>query len=116
MGDETFGEDKFMNTEIFREYDIRGVVNKDYDASFAYDLGRSFATYLKHHGIKDQNNKVTVGHDARESSPELYKSLIKGLNDSGVSVLKLGLISTPLSYFSTFQLPVAGAVMITGSH
>ncbi len=105
-----------MNLEIFREYDIRGVVNKDYDSSFAYNLGRSFATYLKHHGVKDSQNKVTVGHDARVSSPELYEALIKGLNESGVSVLKLGLISTPLSYFSTFHLPVAGAVMITGSH
>jgi phosphomannomutase len=103
-----------MNSEIFREYDIRGVVNKDYDASFAYDLGCGFATYLKQHESKI--NKVTIGHDARESSPELYDSLIKGLNDSGVDVLKLGLISTPISYYSTFALPVGGAVMITGSH
>src|ERR1700677_3397290 len=105
-----------MNLEIFRECDIRGVVNKDYDSTFAYNLGRSFATYLKHHGIKDSQSKITVGHDARESSPELYDALIKGLNESGVSVLKLGLITTPLSYFSTFHLPVAGSVMITGSH
>lgn len=105
-----------MNPEIFREYDIRGVVGKDYDAAFAYDLGRAFATYLKHHNIKEPLNKVTVGHDARSSSPELYESLIKGLTDSGIGVLKLGLITTPMSYFSTYVLKVGGAVMITGSH
>jgi phosphomannomutase / phosphoglucomutase len=104
-----------MNEEIFREYDIRGVVGKDYDGRFAYDLGRAFSSYLRMRGSKAPL-KVSVGHDARKSCPELYANMIKGLNDSGVSVLKLGMVTTPLSYFSTFQQPLSGGLMITGSH
>jgi phosphomannomutase len=102
-----------MNLEIFREYDIRGVVDKDFDAEFAYTLGRAYASYLKKSGTSEPYT-VTVGHDARVSASFLYKSMCEGLADSGVSVLQIGLVTTPLSYFSTFALPVSGAIMITG--
>ena len=100
---------------IFREYDIRGVVGKDFDAEFAQHLGQGFATFLKSKGAKDL--VVTVGHDARLSSPELCESLTRGLQMSGARVVQLGLVTTPISYFSMFHVPGAtGGVMITGSH
>ena len=101
---------------IFREYDIRGVYNGQFDADFAYHLGRSYCQYLlTEKGIK--NPTVTLGYDARLSGPEIKASLSKGLQDSGAKVIFLGLITSPISYFSTFVINEAvGGIMITGSH
>jgi phosphomannomutase/phosphomannomutase/phosphoglucomutase len=100
---------------IFREYDIRGVYEKEFDKDFAYLLGRAYAQYyFEKHGKK--NLTVTLGHDARLSAHEIKASLSKGLQDSGVKVLYIGLVTSPVSYFTTFSLPVDGAIMITGSH
>ncbi len=106
-----------MNHDIFREYDIRGVVGKDFDTQFAYDLGRGYGTYLKKNKESD-NGKYTVciGRDARLSSPELSEAVGLGLASTGVDVLTLGLVTSPLCYFGTFTLPVQGGIMITGSH
>jgi phosphomannomutase len=104
-----------LNQEIFREYDIRGVVDKDFDAEFAHTLGRSFASYLKKNGVKD-SQAVSVGRDARVSGDKLYKALCEGLADSGVNVYQIGLVTSPMSYFSTYALDVVGGIMITGSH
>ncbi len=104
-----------MNHEIFREYDIRGVVGKDFDQKFAFNLGRGFGSIIQ----KENPGKpctVTVGHDARLSSPELSEAIANGLSSAGVEVLMLGLVTSPLLYFSTFSLPVHGGMMITGSH
>lgn len=101
---------------IFREYDIRGVYNKDFDAKFAYELGRSYVTYL----VKQKNveqPRVSIGHDARLSSPEIAKSLSDGIRSCGGHVYFLGLVTSPISYFSTFTLEgLHGGVMVTGSH
>lgn len=105
-----------MKPVIFREYDIRGVVGKDYDDDFARDLGRAYVTYLKKHkGVIGP--KVSLGHDARLSSPGLVKAMTAGLVESGAHVVHLGLVTTPISYFSTFNVPgINGGLMITGSH
>ncbi len=105
-----------MNPVIFREYDIRGVVGKDYDEDFAYSLAQAYMTYLRKHQNSDAP-KIAVGCDARLSSPGLSAAVMKGLADSGAHVLDLGLVTTPISYFSTFTIEgVNGAIMITGSH
>jgi len=105
-----------MNLEIFREYDIRGVYSKDFDESFAHDLAQALVTYLVERG-SSMNPLVTVGHDARLSSPSLAKAVCEGLQVAGAKVVFLGLITTPISYFSMFQLDnPAGGIMITGSH
>jgi phosphomannomutase/phosphomannomutase/phosphoglucomutase len=105
-----------MNSpDIFREYDIRGVVDKDYDSAFAKDLGKAFATYLRNNKIP-QPWTVSVGIDARLSGPALADALCSGLMESGAHVVRLGVITTPLSYFSTFSMPLSGAIMVTGSH
>lgn len=101
---------------IFREYDIRGVYNKDFDDKFAEKLGRSYVVYMREvMGIKSP--RLTIGHDARHSCKSIVKSLAKGLTESGAHVIHLGLVTTPVCYFSTFTLPnLDGAIQVTGSH
>ncbi len=101
---------------IFREYDIRGVYKEQFDEDFAIELGRAHATYVRKITGKDKLI-LTVGYDARLSSPSLAKSIVQGMTSAGADVLELGLITTPISYFSTFTVPGAnGGIMITGSH
>ena len=100
---------------IFREYDIRGVYNGEFDNTFAYELGKSFVTYLADSGVN--NPTVTIGHDARLSCPDIVQNLSKGIRECGGNVIHLGLVTTPVCYFSTFVVDkVDGAIMVTGSH
>ncbi len=100
---------------IFRQYDIRGVWEKDLTPDIVEIIGKGFATYLLE-SIKKDRAKISVGRDARLHSPVIRDSLIRGLNNSGVDVIDLGVCPTPLQYYSLFTLPVDGGVMITGSH
>ncbi len=100
---------------IFREYDIRGVYNEQFDLDFAYNLGLSFASYVTKKTPK-KNLRVSIGYDARSSSPAITDKLAQGMKESGLEVLILGLVTTPVCYFSTFQLDLDGAIMVTGSH
>lgn len=103
---------------IFREYDIRGVFEKQFDLSFAEQLGGAFATYLVERASTPmKKRRVVLGHDARTSSPAIVAALTRGLQSSGFDVVLIGLVTSPICYFSTFHLPdVAGAIMVTGSH
>ncbi len=100
---------------IFREYDIRGVYNQQFDNDFAYELGRSFGTYVFSKTGK-KNPKFSIGYDARNSSIALVERLAQGMKETGADILILGLVTTPVCYYSTFQLDLDGAVMVTGSH
>lgn len=100
---------------IFREYDIRGVYNIQFNLDFAYNLGRAFATYVYSKTNKTKF-KFSIGYDARQSSLSIVEKLSQGMKDSGAEVLILGLVSTPICYFSTFKLDLDGAIMVTGSH
>ena len=104
-----------INPVVFREYDIRGVVGRDIDTRFAGLLGKAFAQYLAAE-VPQSPRRVALGMDARHSSPELRSALCEGLTSCGFDVVLLGLVTTPVCYFSTFHLPLAGAIMITGSH
>ncbi len=101
---------------IFREYDVRGVYDVDYNLKFAENLGRAFvAATVAKTGIK--NPTLTVGHDARISSAPIVDSLVKGITDSGANVLRIGLVTSPMTYFTTFAVDgVDGGIMVTGSH
>jgi len=101
-----------MNENVFREYDIRGVVESDFPDSFVYDLGRAYATFL----IENQENKISVSGDIRNSTIKLKANFIRGLIDSGINVFDLGIIPTPLNYFSLFRTDIHHSVQITGSH
>lgn len=101
-----------INPAIFREYDIRGIAEdelRDVDIEL---LGRAAGTYLRRHG----SDRVNLGRDCRLSSERLRNALICGLKASGCFVSDLGVVPTPLLYYSVFHLKAAGAVMITGSH
>jgi len=105
-----------MNPSIFREYDIRGVYEKDFNTEFAEHLGRAHVSFIKKH-TGNHRPKITVGYDARVSSPAIADALVKGMLASGADVVRLGLIATPISYFSTWTMEgVSGAIMVTGSH
>ncbi len=103
-----------MKDGVFREYDIRGVVGDDLTEEFAHALGKAFAAYLRR--VNPGARRVSVGRDARLSSGELARGLIRGLLGSGVDVVDVGLCPTPLQYFSLFHLDLDGGVMVTGSH
>jgi phosphomannomutase/phosphoglucomutase len=101
---------------IFREYDIRGVYNQQFDDDFAYKLGKTYVVYMKEQmGLTKP--KIALGHDARISSPSIVEALAKGLTESGADVIHLGMVTTPMCYFATFELAgVQGAIQVTGSH
>jgi len=97
---------------LFREYDLRGIVGQELTESIAEQVGRAYCTYVKDGGVKT----VSVGRDGRLSSPGLFKALVKGLLAGGLNVIDIGICPSPLVYFSLFNLPVDGGIMITGSH
>jgi phosphomannomutase len=94
---------------IFKAYDIRGVVPDDLDAAAAYRIGRATARFLA-------AGPVVVGRDARASSPELFRELVRGIGDEGLDVVDLGLVATPMLYFAVDHLGAAGGIVITASH
>jgi phosphomannomutase/phosphoglucomutase len=100
---------------IFREYDIRGVYNQQFDVEFAYLLGRAFSTYV-YSKTNKKNLRFSIGYDARQSSVAIVENLSRGMKEGGAEVLILGLVTTPVCYFSTFELDLDGAIMVTGSH
>ena len=98
---------------IFREYDIRGVVGKDLTEEAARAVGVAYAAYLADHGGQ---GPLVVGRDNRPSGGALRDALVEGLTASGVDVIDIGIVPTPLMYWSLNKLPVAGGIQITGSH
>lgn len=104
-----------FNPVIFREYDIRGVYNEQFDLDFAYKLGKAFTTYVFAKTSK-KSLRFSIGYDARKSSLDIVRQLSTGMKDAGADVAILGLVTTPVCYFSTFHLDLDGAIMITGSH
>ena len=101
-----------LKPTIFREYDIRGVAETELTSPDVADLGRALGTYMLRHG----GPRVSLGRDCRLSSPRLRDALLKGLLSTGCEVTDIGVVPTPLLYFSAAHLETDGAVMITGSH
>jgi len=101
-----------LKKEIFREYDIRGIYGEEMDDETAYHIGRAFGTKLKEIG----KDSTVLGYDNRLSSVALENSLIKGLVESGINVLRLGLVTTPMCYFAANYYKVNASMMITASH
>jgi phosphomannomutase / phosphoglucomutase len=101
-----------FNPDIFREYDIRGIADRDLVDPVIEDLGRAFAEYLR----PAAPQSVAIGYDARLSSPRLCDAIGRGLTASGLDVIDLGLCPTPALYFSLHHLNPGAGIMITGSH
>jgi phosphomannomutase/phosphoglucomutase len=97
---------------IFREYDIRGVADRDMSDALVEDLGRALGTFL----IRDGRRRIALGRDCRLSSPRLHQYLVRGLLDTGITLVDIGVVPTPMMYFTVFDLDLDGGVQITGSH
>lgn len=101
-----------MNLKIFREYDIRGNYPADINEEIAYKIGKSFGSYIK----KLNKTKALIGYDNRLSSPSLANNLINGILDTGIDVVNLGLVTTPMYYYGRVLLNIWSGIMITASH
>uniref|UniRef100_A0A7C6EC68 Phosphomannomutase/phosphoglucomutase n=1 Tax=candidate division WOR-3 bacterium TaxID=2052148 RepID=A0A7C6EC68_UNCW3 len=101
-----------MNPLIFREYDIRGIAEKDLTDDVVFAIGQGFGTYAQNVGVRE----TLVGGDVRLSTERIRRTLIDGLLASGMNVFDLGIVPTPVFYFSFFQYDKNSGVMITGSH
>ncbi|HYB66439.1 MAG TPA: phosphomannomutase CpsG, partial [Steroidobacteraceae bacterium] len=97
------------NLDSFKAYDIRGRIPDEINESLAYDVGRAYAAFVK-------PKRVAVGYDIRLSSPQLARAVKRGLTDTGVDVLDIGLWGTEGSYFATFAEHLDGGIMVTASH
>lgn len=100
------------NPFVFREYDVRGVADRDLTDDFARALGRALGTLWSR---RDQR-RVAVGRDCRLSSPRLHAALVEGILETGAQIVDIGVVPTPLLYFTVFHEKLDGGVQITGSH
>jgi phosphomannomutase/phosphoglucomutase len=105
-----------LPTHAFREYDIRGVADRDLSDDVARGIGRGFATILSGQRTSDRPLRVAVGRDCRLSSERLFAALTGGLTQTGADVVEIGIGPTPMLYAAAHDLGTDGAVMITGSH
>ncbi len=104
---------KEFDSEVLREYDIRGIVDTNITENTAYTIGRVFG-----HEVLSRlsSNNISVGYDGRLTSPKLFRALSEGLKDSGSIVSNIGICPTPMLYFADYHLNTDAAIMITGSH
>lgn len=102
-----------MKAEIFREYDIRGIYNEDFNDEDAYIIGKSYGSYIQ----KIYHQQICiVGQDNRISSPNLYFKLSQGLLDSGLDIIDLGVCTTPMFAYACLKTKIIFGIMITASH
>jgi phosphomannomutase/phosphoglucomutase len=101
-----------MNPEMYREYDIRGIVDEDFDEADCIALGKGFGTYFHRQAIR----RIALGRDCRLSSPALRDRLKEGLLSTGCDIVDVGICPTPTLYFAIRHLEVDGGIMITASH
>jgi len=104
-----------VNKSIFKAYDIRGVYPETLNEELSYKIGQAYAKFLKNETLKDKLS-IVVASDMRLSGPSLKNSLIKGLIDSGVNVVDIGLSSTPSFYFAVAYYSFDGGLQVSASH
>jgi len=98
---------------IFRQYDVRGVVDADLTVEAAHAIGGAYAALMRERGV---SGEVAIGRDNRPSGDKLRDALVGGLTSAGVSVVDIGVVPTPVLYWSLHRLDVIGGIQITGSH
>lgn len=101
-----------INAQIFRQYDIRGIVGDDLTDESLYLIGKGFGTYLRERGY----SSVAVGGDARLSTPGFIDEFCRGLLSTGCDIINVGIVATPVLYYSIWKLKTDGGAMITASH
>jgi len=100
-----------VNPKIFKAYDIRGIYPKEINSEVAYLIGRAFVKFLKKKKLK-----IVVGRDNRLSSPILHQNLVRGMVDSGATVIDIGLSTTPMLYWACAHYKLDGGINVTASH
>lgn len=106
-----------IDSSIFRDYDIRGVVGKTLLVEDAYLIGKAIASTIRFKKSKNATYSIVLGYDGRLSSPKLSKQFIKGVTELGVNIINIGLVPSPALYYANFHYDnIDGAVIITGSH
>ncbi len=98
-----------INPGIFKAYDIRGVYPSEINEETVYNIGRALASFTK-------AKTIVIGKDIRNSSDNLEEKMIEGMTDEGVNVIKIGIATTPMLYFASWNLDVDAGVIITASH
>jgi phosphomannomutase/phosphoglucomutase len=98
--------------EIFKAYDIRGIVGRSLTNEAAHSIGQALGSEARERGLKT----IVVGRDGRLSGPELVAALSSGITDAGVDVIDIGCVPTPVTYFAAHHLNVGSCVSVTGSH
>ena len=101
-----------INPQIFREYDIRGIVGTDLTPASVTSIGQAIGTYIR----RGNGKNMILGRDVRSSSVEFCNILSKALNSTGCNVIDIGMVPTPVLYFALHHFNADGGVMITGSH
>ena len=101
-----------ISPAIFRAYDIRGVVTETLTPPVVHEIGRAFGSECHERGV----TSVVVARDGRLSGPELIETLSKGIASTGVNVINIGMVPTPVLYFATYHLKTGTGIMVTGSH
>ena len=97
---------------IFRGYDIRGIYGNDLNEEVAYKVGQGFGSYISELG----KTKAIVGRDNRTHSLSMQKALIDGILSTGIDVVDIGLVTTPMYYYSWIHLGIPSGMMVTASH
>jgi phosphomannomutase / phosphoglucomutase len=107
-----------MNPSVFREYDIRGVADRDFGDDFVESLGRAIGTMIHRSGAPRDGRRhaMAVGRDCRLTSPRIAAALARGITAAGVDVIDVDVVPTPVLYFAPFHWSLDGGVVITGSH
>ena len=98
--------------EIFKAYDIRGIVGKTFTADIVEAIGQAIGSEAR----ARQQQAICIGRDGRLSGPELAAALARGIQKAGIDVIDLGMVATPMTYFAAYALETHSAVMVTGSH
>lgn len=101
-----------LSRSIFKAYDIRGIIDQTLDVSVAFAIGQAFGSAA----LACHENEVVIGRDGRLSGPSLIAALAAGLQSTGVNVIDLGVVATPMVYFATHVLSARSGIMVTGSH
>jgi len=103
---------KNLPKEIFKAYDIRGIVGKSLTSEIVEAIGHALGS----EAVARKQHSIAIGRDGRLSGPEFAKALARGIQKSGINVIDVGMVATPMTYYAAFQLKTDCAVMITGSH
>ena len=99
-------------TEIFKAYDIRGIVGKSLTPEIVELIGRALGS----EALKRGGSQIVIGRDGRLSGPSLSAALARGMQSTGINVIDIGMVATPMVYFAAIELGARSGVMVTGSH